>query len=256
MFGPGKMFLEKDLQDWHVDCWSWLMRWGGGAQRLRSTDLVLPNRTFFPPTEAEGHARAVHVFNTVKRLAGMETWPAKLEAQRELAGRLGPLAHVQNGRTAAGTFSQHGNSALVTYDPAQIKQPIVLVATFAHELGHYLTENFPVLLAPPDRMEPATDVATIFLGFGVFGANSASNFSQFAGTESQGWSMQRLGYLTDAEWSFGLAMFGALSGRGIEEMKDHLKSSLWGEVKRAAKIIERDGLAEKARAQSVARSKH
>jgi hypothetical protein len=35
MFGAKKSFLDQELQDWHVDCWSWLIRWGGDADNLR-----------------------------------------------------------------------------------------------------------------------------------------------------------------------------------------------------------------------------
>ena len=253
MFGPGKTFLEKDLQDWHVDCWSWLMRWGARHRAIDYTSLILPTPQFFPKSGAEGHARAVHIFNTVKRLAGMEEWPAKLIQQERIQRELGPMQHVEHGRTCAGTFSQRDNTALITYDPDKLKQPVHLVATFAHELGHYFLYGFPVLIQPREMEEHATDVSTIYLGFGLFGANTALNFRQHGGFD--GWSTQRLGYLSEAEWVFGLAMFGALSGDGVERMKDHLKPTMWGEVKRAAKIIERDGLAEKARAQATARSK-
>src|SRR5687767_3949118 len=131
MFGTKKSFLEQELQDWHVDCWSWLIRWGGGADSLRKTPLILPTKEFFPPTSAQGHARAVHIFNSVKRLADMEKWPAKLVAQTELPRDVGPLMYVQHGKTAAGTFSHDGNAAQITYDPASLNQPITLIATFA-----------------------------------------------------------------------------------------------------------------------------
>src|SRR5689334_15346570 len=223
MFGPGKTFLDKELQDWHVDCWSWLIRWGSRYRAIDYTSLILPTPQFFPKSEAAGHARALYIFNTVKRLAGMEDWPAELLPQAETQREVGPLLHVNHGTTAAGTFSQHGNGAIVTYDPAHIGNPMVLVATFAHELGHYFLNSFPVLLPPHTMDEHATDVSTIYMGFGLFGANSAFNFSQFSGPQTQGWSAQRLGYLSEAEWAFGLAMFGALSGDGIERMQDYLK---------------------------------
>lgn len=247
MFGR-KPFLEQDLQDWHLDCWAWLLRHTGGIASLRRTELVLPTRDFFPPTEATGHDRAEHIFLTVKRLSGMAEWPVTLEAQHERPERLGPITALQHGKGAAGTFSHDGNAARITYDPRHIRSPVTLVATFAHELGHYLTGAFPELLAPPDMMEQATDVATVFMGFGIFGANAAFNFSQQTEFDSQGWRTERLGYLSEAEWAFALALFCALTERPADVLKDHLKPSLLGEVKRAGKVIARDGLTARATA--------
>jgi hypothetical protein len=241
MFGR-KPFLEQELQDWHLDCWAWLLRYAGGLDKLRNTKLVLPNRDCFPSTDKTGHARAQYFFESVKSLAGMADWPVELEAQQARPDRLGPITALQHGESAAGTFSHDGNAARITYDPRHIKTPVTLVATFAHELAHYLTGSFPELLAPPDMMEHATDVATIFMGFGVFGANSAFNFSQHTEFDSQGWRSERLGYLTESEWAFGLAMFCTLTDRPIDTLKDHLKPSIWGETKRAARIIARDNL--------------
>ncbi|MDX6851136.1 hypothetical protein SCD92_17290, partial [Gilvimarinus sp. SDUM040013] len=75
--------------------------------------------------------------------------------------------------TLQATLSMHG----VFQQPARTS-PTQLVATFAHELSHYLTctANEP----PPggwDNWEFATDIAATFLGFGVFMANSSFNFS-------------------------------------------------------------------------------
>lgn len=247
MFGR-KSFLEQDLQDWHLDCWAWLLRHTGGLESLRETDLVLPTRDFFPPSEAKGHERAVHIFGTVKQLAGMTDWPVKLEAQAQRPGRVGPIAAVQHVGSYAGSYSHDGNAARITYDPQHVSSPVALVATFAHELAHYLTGGFPVELPPHDRHEHATDVAVIFMGFGVFGANSAFSFSQQTEFDSQGWRVQRLGYLSEQEWAFGLALFCALTERPIDLMKPHLKPTLWSEAKRAHAVIARDKLVARATA--------
>ena len=72
-----------------------------------------------------------------------------------------------------------------------------MVATFAHELSHYLTATAPE--PPPggwDNWEFATDICASFLGFGIFVANSAFSFNQYTEVDSQGWQSSRGGYLT------------------------------------------------------------
>ena len=44
-------------------------------------------------------------------------------------------------------------------------------------------------------MEPMNDLLTVFLGFGIFTANSAFHFKQYTTDRAQGWSAGRSGYL-------------------------------------------------------------
>ncbi|CAN0585952.1 unnamed protein product, partial [Laminaria digitata] len=96
--------------------------------------------------------------------------------------------------------------------------------------------------APPggwELIEPATDVTSVFLGFGVFGANSAFEFIQTQDFESQGWSSEKFGYLSLDEWAFNLAIFCDLTGRDVTDLKPHLKWNLFKTSKAAAKYVER-----------------
>lgn len=72
--------LERDLEEWCLETWAWLMRNLDGIERLKATLLVRANSKFFPPTEAKGHARAEYVFELIKRQMGMADWPCELRA--------------------------------------------------------------------------------------------------------------------------------------------------------------------------------
>jgi hypothetical protein len=52
-----------------------------------------------------------------------------------------PILAIQNGPSSPhGTFqATEENEVIITYNPSLASQPIQLVATFAHELAHYLT---------------------------------------------------------------------------------------------------------------------
>ena len=239
MFGRSH-FLDQDVEAFHILCWAWLLRCTDGLEALQKTPLVLPTVEFFPVTTSSGHERAEFIFEHVRDLAGMADWPVQLVPQAELAGRVSTLGRVQHSGTVAGTFSHSGNSGLITYDPSHVQAPIKLIATFAHELGHYLNEGFQE--APPggwDLIEPATDVTSVFLGFGVFGANSAFEFIQTQDFDSQGWSSEKLGYLSVDEWAFNLAIFCELTGRNVTDLEPHLKRNLYKTSKAAAKYVER-----------------
>jgi len=54
-----------------------------------------------------------------------------------------------------------------------------------------------------------TDLVTVFLGLGIFTANSAARFRQYQDERRHGWSMQRLGYLPEEVYGYALARFTA-----------------------------------------------
>jgi hypothetical protein len=70
-----------------------------------------------------------------------------------------------------------------------------------------------------------TDIAAVFLGFGVFLVNSASTFSQFDGGGTVGWSTRRQGYLSESQLLNALSIFAALLGIEPRRIMPHLKAS-------------------------------
>ncbi len=239
-FDRVKTFLLPDDEDWHLAVWGWLLA-RFGEERLKAAPLVTATRGYFPPSDAAGHARAEHVFACVKTLAGMAEWPSELVAQAQRPGqRVSELGYVKidKGDMPLGTFSRSGNKALITYDPASIDNPAMLVGTLAHELAHYLLHSTPDLPPGQETMEEfATDLATVYLGFGLFGANQAFNFSQFRDVYSQGWQTRGAGYLRERDWALALAIFCALRGDAVATLEPWLKPYLYKDCKAAARYL-------------------
>jgi hypothetical protein len=71
------------------------------------------------------------------------------------------------------------------------------VATIAHELGHVILLGRGLMSPKTSDHEPMTDLLSVFLGLGIFNANSANRFKHYQDERRSGWSMQRLGYLTE-----------------------------------------------------------
>ncbi|HEX4292873.1 MAG TPA: hypothetical protein VHZ29_01930 [Rhizomicrobium sp.] len=208
---------------------------------MRHAPLVTATREFFPPSEAKGHDRAEHIFRTVQSLAGMSDWPCDLEAQASRPGtRVSELGTVKitRGHMPLGTFSVSGNRALITYDPGSIDKPASLVGTLSHELSHYLLRSTHDESPGGELMhEFATDLTTVYLGFGLFRANEAFNFSQFGGGGIQGWSTSGAGYLRERDWAFALAVFCALRGEDVATLKQWLKPYLYKDTQNAARYL-------------------
>ncbi len=229
MLWMSKSPLEADDETWQLECWHWLFENFGETHPRDDTPLILPNGSFFPSTDRTGHDKAQFIFDMVARHMRVPTDGFKLVPQEEtIDPRVGNLLVVQNAPSSpAGTFQlQRDNELTVTYDPASLDRPIQLIATLAHEISHAVL--FTTLEPPPggDECEEfATDLAVTFFGFGLFGANSAFEFRQFSdmGSGMQGWESRRLGYLTEAEWGFSLAVFLLSCGYDETEAQRFLK---------------------------------
>lgn len=246
MFWTGKKSpVDQESEDWLIECWQWLIDNLDGFEKFRSFPLVLPTFDFFPMAAAEGHATAIEIFEIVAGLTGTANWPFDLIPQEDdINPVLGPLTVVQNAEAGpAGTFSVPSTARLaITYNPGLLDRPIPLIATFAHEIAHAILltirEEVP---GGPDLEEWATDVATVYLGFGLFGANSSVDFHQFSdvGSGSQGWSFRGVGYLNEAEWAFSLAIFLTLRGQAPEDAYKWLKPALRTLLKKSMRYLAR-----------------
>jgi hypothetical protein len=236
LLGKGR-FLDAELEDYCLETWAWLLAGLGGVERLVATPWVTPSRDFFPPTEAEGHARAAHLFACVRDLMGMADWPCRLTSY-ERAGQqqVGEFLFVNNPEQPNGLFWIEDGVGRIEYAADLVAQPQLLTAVFAHELSHYLLAGLP---DPPQdgpiAHELATELCVAFTGFGIFAANTAFAFAQHGDGFSQGWRSQRNGYLSDRAWAFALALFGTLKGEPAPEK--WLKDGLAPMVRAAEKYL-------------------
>lgn len=228
-----KTFLPPEYMEWQFQTYAWLFRNFEGFDRFKQTRLVTPTAEFFPATELKGHDFVQFMFERVRELGEMSDWTCTLEAQDE---QLPPI-EVQPGvglvnldHAPSGTFSfpsEAGAGATITYDPALENHPADLVATFAHELGHYLTGTAQE--EPPagwEAWELVTDLAAVFLGFGIFSVNSAFSFHQFGDSTSIGWRSRQQGYLSRPSLLFALAIFVRLTETDEKLACAHLKPEL------------------------------
>lgn len=245
MFTP-KPILSSDDTEFQIATFKWLLKNFGGKDFYEKTKLVLPTKDYFPSKVTNSSEAAIETFHAVKKYAGMEEWPCKLVAQEEdIEAQVAPTLVVQNiPNSPLGTFQLNENNEIViTYNPVIVSNPTQLIATYAHELAHYLTGSGPE--EPPggwDNWEFATDIAATFLGFGVFMANSAFNFQQYTDVDTQGWKSNRSGYLSEPEHIYALAIFLGLQRQPIESALPYLKPNLKTLLKKAVKQISKTDL--------------
>lgn len=145
MFGflKPRALLDDDTKLWIVEAFAWALRNYGSDIFYEDTALITPTSKHFPGRFDDPGIMARKTFERVKSYAGMENWICELIAQDADANpQLAPTLVVQGApRGPAGTFvvdPGSPNGVLITYNPDQLRDPEALIATFAHELAHYL----------------------------------------------------------------------------------------------------------------------
>lgn len=235
-----KGIVDADTARWLLDNMTWLEGEFGEVAGYPRRTLVLPRPGFFQNGGETGHALALRIFADVKDYCGMSDWPVELVADDDphAAPAARSLVSVVPQRYAAGRFVVEDDRVQITYATAQLRQPEQLVATFSHELAHYL--HAAAKTPPPceaDEYEFLTDLTSVFLGFGVFAANARFQFEQFQDGLTQGWQSSRSGYLPETDLVHALALYLRLAGAEAEPAASCLKPHLGPLLHRALRTL-------------------
>jgi predicted metal-dependent hydrolase len=212
-----------------------------GRRRMLEAKVILPTAEDFPdpydgtPAAAEMLFSRVCAYMRVERKSvELEVFPDEMQQLREIL----PYWRGDGAKRAAGMYVQHsrddGNQQehtaeecmVVAIRSTQLKDPLSLVATVAHELGHVILLGGRLLNPETSDHEPMTDLLTVFLGLGIFTANSAGRFKQYQEDRRQGWSMERLGYLPEEVFGYALARFATERGEHKAEWLKHLSTNV------------------------------
>lgn len=245
MFWSAKPTIDEDDLEWQLLAWRWLLDHLGGVDALRSYPTLKPSHQDFPNTGLAGHRHVAAVFEQVARRARVDAAEFRLERQAEPVDPLvAPLAIVRNAPVdPLGTYRLDGNAHVVTYDPVAARDLEGLISTLIHEICHAVLFAIPEPPpGAPDAEEFATDLATVFFGFGLFGGNQSIRFSQFRddATGTQGWSIGRAGYLGQNEWGFALAVRALLAGEADGVIETHAADGLRAHFRKNLKYLRRN----------------
>jgi hypothetical protein len=190
-----------------------------GRSRMLNAKVVEPTAKDFPdhynrtPEALESlFCRVCGYMQVDRRSIKLEIFPDEAEELRATLpswrsdGRshaAGLYLHALEKEEAAGK----SEGMVVAIRSTMLKDPMSLVATVAHELGHVIMLGGKLIKHDTADHEPLTDLLTVFLGLGIFTANSAARFKQFQENRRIGWSMNSLGYLPERVFGYALAKF-------------------------------------------------
>ena len=209
---------------------------GVPAERMLGAHVFLPLPEDFPDRYDGSEDALSAMFARVAK--GMRIDPASVQVNL-----FDDTVETTRSLTRFGSGSNNGAGGLYWHTPdgqalievkrSQLKDPLKLVAVLAHELCHVILLRPGLVGREEPDMEPLTDLATVFLGFGVFSANAAFQFSQFTNNESQGWSVQRSGYLPEQLFAYALARFAFERGEAKPAWAKELAPNITAYFKKA-----------------------
>ena len=209
--------VNPNVQAWLEGRAAWISQ-EFGIERLLD-ELVLPNDDFFPDQYdgTEDHVR--RLFGQVCEYMGVDS--SRVDLRFYKVGDRRALTPLDGWAWTVGLYQDKDGRAVVQIEESQFDEPLSLVATFAHELAHLLLLGEHRLKADEEDGERVTDLLAVFLGFGVFMANSASHTNVFLGLV-EGHERSRVGYLSDTELAYALAIVAWLHYEGKPEWVDLL----------------------------------
>jgi hypothetical protein len=192
-----KPFLDAARREWQFASYAWLLRNCGGYPKFLDTTLVLPTPEHFPDRGLRGHAAVAAIFRRVRDHAGMADWPCTVEPESD-------APRIETGDS--------GRIPVFTYRRESL-EVVSLVAAFARDLARYLVATIEEPVPGGEELRgPAVEMGAVFLGFGVFLANSVVRDAPCE--------------LNEGELAHALAMFCLLRRLPPEAADEHLNPHL------------------------------
>ncbi len=237
-----KPVLDEDSTEWLFNAYAWALRNFGSEVFREDTILVTPTDRHFPDKSLDTAEQKISAaFERVRAYAGMQGWPCELTAVTpDMTPEPTPTIFSAALRGPQGTVSIRGvkQSIPITFDLGMMKNPNVLIAGFAQQLGYHLGRAIEEEAPGGEELRgPASDLLAVFMGFGLFQANSALTVCRSGCSGCA--SVQTQGYLTEAEFVYALAIFCVLKNIRDAEVEPHLKKTLRPFFKMAVKEIKK-----------------
>ena len=135
----------------------------------------------------------------------------------------GSTHHTRSNGAAAWFAGIDGDTCIFGVEPGALHDPEALVAALAHEVAHAYRATRGLVDSGPLPEEPATDVTTVYLGFGILTTNASDRLRTTGRMEGvmTVWasSRQSLGYLPPQAFAFLLGAQAVARDAGGAELR-------------------------------------
>ncbi|MBI3411636.1 MAG: hypothetical protein HY040_25180 [Planctomycetes bacterium] len=228
--------VDPTAKEWIERRLTWL-REQFGWDRLLSAEVVLPLPEYFPdPYQGEiDDLRAL--LDRVCEYMDIDPDTVDIDIYEDR----NPV-HDEHGRQGtAGLYDQVRGRYQIWIEVGNLDDPLALVATMAHELGHVLLLGQGRISADAEDHEPLTDLLTVFLGMGVIAANSVIREKYWHAGAVSGWDMSRRGYVTMPMYGYALALFAWVRGEENPPWAKELRGDVRAAFKEGTRYLVETG---------------
>jgi hypothetical protein len=239
-----KPVVADDISDWIFDTMEWALTICDVPTFKESTVLVLPTNEFFAGRVSSEQTMAKAIFDKVVEYANVGHWPFVLVSPEQFQPALPEAINIQpqlRGFQAGNEKLAEQLPALqLTYHPAQLNAPQVMIANMASMISHHLG-RYSGSLAPGGSKvwQQTVEVIAVVLGFGVMLANTAYTFKGGCGSCGNP-AANRQAALPEPEILYALAIFCHLKALPSSQASKELKSYLRPDFKRAYRQVAKD----------------
>ena len=264
-FFKTKPVVDESSREWIFDTFAWCIEQLDGDFFKNSSELILPNNTFYPGSSSSVEEMADTIFTNTLKYTGMTAWPIKLVPADSFTPKQMPQLYfdsVLRGESAkvstqlSGSKSTNNGANMsfkidgeviapaidIAFHASQLNQPQDLIAYLVQTKASILVTQQGTTLgaisAPGGKevLQQTIDLVACFMGFGVIFANTAYQFKGGCGScNNRG--LNRQAALPELETVYALALFCVLKGVEIKSVKKELKSHLYKPFRQAHKDI-------------------
>ncbi len=185
-----------------------------GLERLKGAEVVLPTDDFFPGAY-EG------TLDDARRMMEHLCGPMRIDPARV------DLRLIPDDRMAGvgGYYrrSERRGQPLIRIAESLLTNPQVLAAALAHELAHELLHGSGLLDATVADHEWVTDLLPVYLGIGLFAANSTLHEEYHTEGQLSWWVIGKRGYLPARVFGYAMALFAFMRGEQAPSWAKYLR---------------------------------
>jgi hypothetical protein len=205
-----------------------------GLDRLQSGQTVLPTKDFLPLTY-ECTEDGIHdLMCRVASFMNVDSTTLNLGFYEDNTPQYEGFINSRS----AGLYTTTGDKFDIWLEVRSLDNPASVIGTLSHEIGHVvLLGQNRVSTDEPDH-EELTDLLTVFLGLGIFPANSVVHESNWRDGQLSGWSVGKRGYMSMDMYGYALSLYTLARDDPSPQWASHLRPDVRAALKRSVRYIE------------------
>lgn len=224
--------VDDPTKNWIEARFSWLTE-ELGLERLQTGRTVIPSEEFLPLTY-ECTEDGIH--DLMCRVASyMDVDPTTLNLGFYEDGSP-QYEGVVNSRTA-GLYTKTDEKFDIWLEVYSLEDAASVIGTLSHEIGHVILLGQNRISTDEPDHEELTDLLTVFMGLGIFPANSVVHESNWRDGQWSGWSVGKRGYLSMDMFGYAMSLYTLARDDPFPQWAVHLRPDVRAALKRGVRYI-------------------